>query len=79
MLLLVLAPPARGAMLAVPVAGAVPLPTLIAAGAQPLGAGPVAGSIVLRGSRGAVWRAAVGSGALLVAWRGGCGEFGEGR
>ena len=72
------APPPRGAMLLVSVTGMAPgemLARTMPAGAVVLGQGPVAGSLVVRGERGAIVSAALGSGILVLAAREtGCGD-----
>lgn len=77
-LIVVLAPPASGRILLVPLAGtdAGRVATrAIAGGALLLGTGPVAGSIVVVGDRAAIARAVDGGAILLLAAPSdGCGE-----
>ncbi|HYD23728.1 MAG TPA: hypothetical protein VEB68_02955 [Croceibacterium sp.] len=63
-------PPERGAMLLVSTTGMSPgaiLSRTMPAGALPLRAGPVAGSIVVRGERGRIAAAAMPLGILVLA------------
>ena len=62
------APPPRGAMLLVSLTGMPPgeiLQRTMPVGAVPLGAGPVAGSIMVRGERAAIVAEAVPAGILV--------------
>ncbi len=65
-----LRPPARGAMLVVPMAGESLAPALaraVAQGAGLLKEGPIAGSLILVGEREAIADALAGSSTLLIA------------
>jgi hypothetical protein len=76
---LMLAPPAEGAMLIVPsFAGpAAAIDAAIRADARLIGRGPLPGSVVVRGRRDAMLAGVVAAGAIVIAARPmGCGEVG---
>jgi hypothetical protein len=80
MAVLLLSPPGTGAMLLVPVAGGSEgdmISFALLHDAQLVGRGPVAGSVVVRGSRARLLPAALAAGLLVIAGGGGCGAAGS--
>ncbi|SOB79776.1 hypothetical protein SAMN06297144_0725 [Sphingomonas guangdongensis] len=76
---LLLSPPVTGAMLLIPVAGGNEGDMIRFAflhDAQLIGRGPVAGSVMVRGTRARLLPAALAAGLLVIAGGGGCGAGG---
>ena len=78
MAIIMLSPPAHGFMLILPVTSAAqPAVTAIQAGGVLIAAGPISGSIIVRGDRGLIMPAALEDGSIVVSTgERGCAEPG---